>query len=87
MREDESKIGHPALEHDTMHLKLDPSGPIDTGDVARDLGQETADIVVLSAADNELAVFASARAGLPAAFPSVQFTNFLALGHPMSVDA
>ena len=70
-----------------MHLKLDPSGPIDSGEVARDLGQESADIVVLSAADNELAVFAAARALLPADFPSVQFTNFLALGHPMSVDA
>src|SRR5215204_4525701 len=69
-----------------MHLKLDPAAPIDQGDVARDLGQETADIVVLSAADTELAAFAAARAALPADFPSVQLTNFLALGHPLSVD-
>lgn len=69
-----------------MHLKLDATGTIDDGDVARDLSQETADIVVLSAADNELAAFAAARAQLPGDFPSVQLTNFLSLGHPLSVD-
>ena len=70
-----------------MHLKLDPGGAIDDGEAARDLGQETADIVVLSAADNELAAFAAAASTLPAGFPTVQLTNFLALAHPMSVDA
>src|SRR5438309_1720403 len=70
-----------------MHLKLDPAGPIDDGEVARDLGQATADIVFLSAADSELAALAAARAELPADFASVQFTNFLALGHPLSVDS
>ena len=69
-----------------MHLKLDDSGVIDDGDVARDLGQETADIVVLSAADSDLAAFSAAHATLPANFPSVRFTNLLALGHPASVD-
>src|SRR5215208_2283920 len=69
-----------------MHLKLDPAAPIDDGETARDLGQQSADIVVLSAADTELAAFAAARAQLPADFPSVQLTNFLALGHPLSVD-
>jgi cobaltochelatase CobN len=69
-----------------MHLKLDDSGVIDDGDVARDLGQDTADIVVLSAADSDLAAFSAAHATLPADFPSVRFTNLLALGHPASVD-
>src|SRR5262245_56710795 len=69
-----------------MHLKLDQSGVIDDGEVARDLGQATADIVVLSAADNELAALAAARAELDDDFPSVQFTNLLALRHPLSVD-
>jgi len=69
-----------------MHLKLDQSGTIDDGEVARDLGQQTADIVILSAADNELAALASARATLGDGFPSVQFTNLLALRHPLSVD-
>src|SRR5579871_1201510 len=69
-----------------MHLKLDQSGTIDDGEIARDLGQETADIVILSAADNELAALAAARSALGDDFPSVQFTNLLALRHPLSVD-
>src|ERR1700755_1977613 len=74
-----------------MHLKLDSSGSIDDGDVARDLGQAPADIVVLSAADSDLAAFGAAHAALQADlpnvdFPSVRLTNLLALGHPASVD-
>jgi cobaltochelatase CobN len=69
-----------------MHLKLDGSGGIDDGDVARDLGQASADIVVLSAADSDLAAFGAAHAALPKDFPSVRLTNLLALGHPASVD-
>jgi cobaltochelatase CobN len=69
-----------------MHLKLDQSGTIDDGEIARDLGQQTADIVILSAADNELAALASVRTALGDDFPSIQFTNLLALRHPLSVD-
>src|SRR6202034_4382584 len=69
-----------------MPLKLDSSGSIDDGDVARDLGQASADIVVLSAADSDLAAFGAAHAALPGDFPSVRLTNLLALGHPASVD-
>jgi cobaltochelatase CobN len=69
-----------------MHLKLDSSGSIDDGDVARDLGQATADIVILSAADSDLAAFGAAHAALSREFPSVRLTNLLALGHPASVD-
>jgi cobaltochelatase CobN len=69
-----------------MHLKLDTSGIIDDGDTARDLGQDSADIVVLSAADSDLSAFGSAYAKLPAGFPTVRLTNLLALGHPASVD-
>jgi cobaltochelatase CobN len=69
-----------------MHIKLDTSGVIDDGDIARDLGQDSADIVVLSAADSDLSAFGSAYAKLPAGFPTVRLTNLLALGHPASVD-
>jgi cobaltochelatase CobN len=69
-----------------MHLKLDSSGVIDDGQLARDLGQDSADIVVLSAADSDLAAFGSAYAKLPAGFPTLRLTNLLALGHPASVD-
>ena len=70
-----------------MHLKLDTSGSIYDGDVARDLGQDTADIVVLSAADSDLATFSVAHAASASDFPSVRLINLLALGHPASVDA
>jgi len=69
-----------------MHLKLDQSGVIDDGEVARDLGQDTADIVMLSAADNELAALAAAHGQTGDDFPSLQLTNLLALRHPLSVD-
>jgi cobaltochelatase CobN len=69
-----------------MHLKLDTSGVIDDGQLARDLGQDGADIVVLSAADSDLSAFGSAYAKLPADFPTLRLTNLLALGHPASVD-
>ena len=70
-----------------MHLKLASEGTIDDGEIARDLGQEPADIVILSAADSDLATFAAAWRQLPAGFPSLRLTNLLALGHPASVDA
>ena len=54
-----------------MHLKLDDSGVIDDGDVARDLGQATADIVVRAAADSDFAAFAAAYAKLPSGFPTI----------------
>src|ERR1700681_2111525 len=69
-----------------MHLKLDSSGTVDDGDVARDLGQACADIVVLSAADSDLAAVGAAHATLPGDLPSVRLTNLLSLGHPASVD-
>src|ERR1700730_1902004 len=69
-----------------MHLKLDTSGSIDDGDVARDLGQACADIVVLSAADSALAAFGAAHATMAGDFPNMRLTNLLALGHPASVD-
>src|SRR5438477_2695083 len=69
-----------------MHLKLDTSNTIDDGEAARDLGQHTADIVILSAADNELAALAAAHAQIGSDLPSLQLTNLLALRHPLSVD-
>ena len=49
-------------------------------------GRTPADIVVLSAADSDLAAFGAAYASLAGDFPSVRLTNLLALGHPASVD-
>ncbi|MDX1732229.1 MAG: cobaltochelatase subunit CobN, partial [Aurantimonas coralicida] len=70
-----------------MHLLLAQKGTIDDGGEAVDLGQTPADIVVLSAADTEIAGLAGAAGRLGAAAPSLRLANFLRLKHPMSVDA
>ena len=72
-----------------MHLLAAQPGGISDGTEAVDLGQTPGDIVVLSAADTELALLADARAGLtknnPDA-PSLRLANILHLAHNMSVD-
>ena len=71
-----------------MHLLATKPGSISDGAEAVDLGQSPGEIVVLSAADSELACLASARARLEGehAFPSLRLASLLRLGHPMSVD-
>lgn len=74
-----------------MHILAGRSGRIDQGDEAVDLGQSPADVVVLSAADTELASLASVAAGGGAAGggagqPSLRLANLMALSHPYSVD-
>ena len=64
-------------------------GAIDDGSEAVDLGQTPGDIVVLTAADTEIAALAAAnrqrRTADPGA-PSLRLANYLRLGHNMSVD-
>ena len=62
--------------------------PADGNDVeaAVDLGQSPGEIVLLSAADTDLACLAAAQAGLPPDSPSLRLANLLQLGHPLSVD-
>ncbi len=59
-----------------------------TADVlaAVDLAQSPGEIVILSAADSELACLAAAQARLPEAAPSLRLANLLQLAHPLSVD-
>ena len=66
-----------------MHLLATTSGVIDGGTEAVDLAQSPADIVVLSAADSELASLARAHDQNPC---SLRLANLLQLQHPMSVD-
>jgi cobaltochelatase CobN len=72
-----------------MHLLAALPGTIADGSAAVDLAQTPGDIVVLSSADTELALLASAqalrRAQDPAA-PSVRLAPILRLGHNFSVD-
>ena len=70
-----------------MHLLAAQPGAITDVAEAVDLKQSPGDIVVLSAADTELAMLANARAAISDdAFPSLRLANLMQLGHNMSVD-
>ncbi|MCA3574939.1 MAG: hypothetical protein IOC86_13575, partial [Aestuariivirga sp.] len=66
-----------------MHLLATTSGVIDGAAEAVDLGQSPADLVVLSAADSELAALARAHDHAPC---PMRLANLMALQHPLSVD-
>ena len=69
-----------------MHLLSAQSVTPETAGEAIDLGQTPGDIVILSAADTELACLAAAEARRPEGSPSLRLANLLQLGHPLSVD-
>lgn len=69
-----------------MHLLAAKPGTISDGGEAVDLGQTPAEIVVLSAADTELAGLAAAHAALAEPKPTLRLVNLLQLQHHMSVD-
>ncbi len=73
-----------------MHLLAATSGVIGDGEEAVDLDQPPGDILILSAADSELAALSSAHAALrmkwQQEFPSLRLASLLALRHNMSVD-
>ncbi len=69
-----------------MHLLQAQAGAIADGSEAVDLGQTPGDIVVLSAADTELANLAQARASLPEQIGRVRIANLMQLGHNLSID-
>ncbi|MBN9027565.1 MAG: cobaltochelatase subunit CobN, partial [Rhizobiales bacterium] len=68
-----------------MHLVAGEMERIDDGGSAVDLDQSPGDIIILSAADTELAAFASAFAREPEG-PSLRLANLMQLTHPYSVD-
>ena len=68
-----------------MHLLAATPGAIDDGKEPVDLGQTPADIVVISAADTELAALSGAREAMADA-PSLRLASMMHLMHPMSVD-
>src|ERR1700751_1896382 len=72
-----------------MHLLATMPGTIADGSAAIDLAQTPGDIIVLSSADTELALLASAqhrrRATDPAA-PRLRLASILRLGHNFSID-
>jgi cobaltochelatase CobN len=69
-----------------VHLLKGQTRGIDAGAEAVDLEQTPGDIVILSAADTEIAGLAAARRALGRPFPAVRLANWMALKHPFSVD-
>ncbi len=69
-----------------MHLLSTRPGEVTDGSEAVDLGQSPGDIVILSAADTELACLANARRALGEGYPALRLANLMQLGHNMSVD-
>lgn len=68
-----------------MHLLAAQPGQIIDGDEAIDLGQSTGDVIVLSAADTEIALLSQAYGSVKANY-SLRLANLMQLKHPMSVD-
>ena len=68
-----------------MHLLNARTAALIDGE-AVDLGQSPGDIVVVSAADSELALLASAQAEAGSDAPTLRLASLLQLGHRMSVD-
>jgi cobaltochelatase CobN len=68
-----------------MHLLAATPGNIDDGKEPVDLGQSPADVVMISAADTELAALSGARGEMDAP-PSLRLASLMNLQHPMSVD-
>ena len=69
-----------------MHLLAATPGAIADGAEAVDLGQSPGDIVVLSAADTELATLTRVRGERGESGPSLRLANLMQLSHDLSVD-
>jgi cobaltochelatase CobN len=72
-----------------MHLLAAQPGLVADGAAAVDLGQTPGEIVVLSAADSEIACLAAAQRRLvdcESGWPSLRLASLLKLGHNYSVD-
>uniref|UniRef100_UPI003BAA3B2B cobaltochelatase subunit CobN n=1 Tax=Stappia sp. TaxID=1870903 RepID=UPI003BAA3B2B len=69
-----------------MHILAGRSGRIDQGKEAVDLGQSPADVIVLSAADTELASLNAVADALGEEGPQLRLANLMSLSHPYSVD-
>ena len=68
-----------------MHLLAATPGAISDGTEPVDLGQTPADVVIISAADTELAALSDARSEITDP-PRLRLANMMHLTHPMSVD-
>ncbi|WP_417676667.1 cobaltochelatase subunit CobN [Pseudodonghicola sp.] len=69
-----------------MHVVFRESHGLEETDTPRDLGQNPADLVVLSFSDSDLGAFAAGWKRAAGGLPSLRLANLAALRHPLSVD-
>ena len=69
-----------------MHVLATELATLDEADVAIDLGQSPADVVVLSFSDSDLSALAAAWQQDAAVLPTLRLASLKRLRHPMSVD-
>ena len=69
-----------------MHLLQVQPGEISDGSEPVDLGQTPADVVVITAADTEIAGLSAAFSEMPDGPESLRLANIGNLGHPFTVD-
>jgi cobaltochelatase CobN len=69
-----------------MHVVFRESRGLEETATPRDIGQDPADLVVLSFSDSDLAAFASGWRRGRAGLPSLRLANLAELRHPLSVD-
>ena len=69
-----------------MHVLATELATLEEADVAVDLGQSPADIVVLSFSDSDLSALAAAWRQEAEALPTLRLASLKRLRHPMSVD-
>jgi cobaltochelatase CobN len=70
-----------------MHVIFRESHGLEETATPVDLGQDPADLVMLSFSDSDLAAFAAGWRRGRASLPSLRLANLVALRHPLSVDA
>ena len=69
-----------------MHVVFRESHGLEETATAVDLGQDPADLVVLSFSDSDLSAFAAGWRRGRKSLPSLRLANLVALRHPLSVD-
>lgn len=69
-----------------MHIVFRESHGLEETETPMDLGQDPADLVVLSYSDSDLGAFAAGWRRGRDSLPSLRLANLVALRHPLSVD-
>ncbi|WP_347311935.1 cobaltochelatase subunit CobN [Defluviimonas sp. SAOS-178_SWC] len=69
-----------------MHVVFRESHGLEETDTPTDLGQDPAELVVLSFSDSDLGAFAAGWHRAAGGLPTLRLANLVALRHPLSVD-